>query len=512
MGKRIIANIAASLAKIFSTFLFSLFSSRLLLGYLGEANFGAVAAVTASGVFISFLTVSLIRGIQREVAFNMGAGRVVAAQKMFASALSLFGLLALAAVLTGWLLKGRILGVMKMPEESSLAISWLYDVMVAQIGISIIYAPYRAALEGLQHITVLSLIDIAVSGLNVVLLFALPSLSQHVLFGYGIVQLILIIVSIACTVFYAKKYCAALVNIGYGFSGNALDGVFGITGWSLFGHLNWILRSEGTTFALNVFFGPTLNAGYALALRLHALQNELSFSFIRALQPALTHAVATHDQVRERALTLAASKLPAMCNLVLWIPFLLCPEDIFLVWLGSVPEAGPLFLRLLGAAMIGMSSFGHHMALESRSKLASVTLWVTLPTAIAFAVVCFLHTKYDLPFWTLPLSQLIVGMFLVLIVRPWLHGRLLAISYLMWAKNVFFPYVKCYLVTLIVPLPLWYVMSPGFYRLAVVTSLAVVSLLVAVWRIGLSMDEKQAFMQIARKALGDKTAIAAIVR
>lgn len=491
MGRQILANIAAALTKMLATFLFALLSSRLLLSYTGIDNFGAIAAVGASGVFLTFLTASLVRGIQREVAYAIGSGNIKSAREMFSCALGLFAALAVVAVIIGIMLKSHVLGILRIPAESSAAIEWLYDVMAAQIGISIIYAPYRAALEGAQRITVLSAIDIVSSGLTLLLLFGLPFLTQHVLYGYGVVQLTVLITSVVTTLVLTRRYCWQLTGGGYSWGRKPLKGALSITGWSLLGHLNWILRSDGTTFALNVFYGPVVNSAYALALKLHALQNELSFVFIRALQPALTQAVAGKDNARERELTILSSKVPATGNLVLWIPILLCAEDIFMIWLGQIPEGGPLFLRLLGAGMIGMISYGHHMALEAKAMLASVTLWVTLPSAMLFAILCWLHSQYEMPFWSLPVGLLTIGLALMLIVRPWLHGRALEMGYPFWVKSVLTPYLKCYFISFVVPLPLWYFLEPGFIRLFGVTCVAACCLALSFWRFGLTVTEKR---------------------
>ena len=478
---------------------FGLLSSRWLLAYLGDENFGTLAALGASGAFVLFFSISLMRGLQREVTFHTGKGDLERARLVFGSSVGLFGTIAAVMFIVMMFLRPYILSAMVLPAGKLPVVEWVYLVAMGQIVAVVVVSPYRAALEAGQHLAALSALDTVLSALNLGMMLILSHFTGEPLLVVSLVQgglLLLGLVGVLTLCFY---YCRSIVGVMPSFRFRYLGGVFSITGWSMFGHLNWILRNEGAIFALNVFFGPAVNASYALALRLNAFQNEFAFAVVRALQPALTTAVAVGERDRERSLTLLGSKLPVLASLFVWVPILFCAEEIFHLWLGRVPEGAPLFLRMLGLAMIGMASYGHQMALESHGRLAGVTLWMTLPPIATFAIWCFVQREMALTYWSLAASQLVVGLILVLVVRPILHGAILAISMRSWLKAVAMPIVVTHVAGVLCALVPWLTISDNLLRLTAVTACSGVGMAGAIWRWGLQEDERSEVGRLAGK-------------
>lgn len=462
-------NIVSAIFRLVASVCFGLLASRWLLAYLGDENFGTLTALGASGVFVYFFTMSLVRGTQREIAFYIGKEDLKTARVVFGSSATLFFAVAGLMLLVMFAARPLILGALSMPAGRMEIVEWVYLVSIGQIAVAVAVAPYRAVLEASQRLAIVSLVESVFSGLNLGMILMLPSLPGDRLLVASLAQASLALLSVVVLLGCSFFYCRSIVYTRFGIKWGSLRNIFSITGWSMFGHLNWILRNEGSVFALNVFFGPVINASYSLALRLNAFQNELAFAVVRALQPALTGAVAAGNHGREKTLTLMGSKLPVLASLFVWIPILFCAEEIFQFWLGRVPEGAPLFLRILGVAMIGMSSYGHQMALESHSKLAGVTLWMTLPPIVAFFLWCGLQQRLGLPFWSLAVSQLGVGMLLVLVVRPWLHGAILGIPWREWFRSVLIPIVGVHLSGFVGGLPAWLFLAPGLPRVVLVT-------------------------------------------
>lgn len=497
--ERIGVNVMAGMARMVIGVLVGLVSSRLLLSHLGDGGFGTLTALGASGAFLLFFTAAINRGLQRELAYCMGKKDSESARRVFTAVSSIFCCLGLLFVIVMMLARGWVLGIMNFPQESWAIVEWVYVFAVAQIAIGIAAAPFRASLEATQNLAHLSGLETCTAVLNLGLIATLPFWGIDKLLAASGAQVALACISAAGAVALSKWRCGDIITYTAGWRIQDMRGVMKITSWSLFGHLNWIVRNEGSVFALNVFFGPAVNASYSLALRLHALQNELAFVATRAIQPAVTSSVAADDHERARLLTLLGSKLPVIASLLVWLPILFCAEEIFQLWLGRVPEHAGMFVRVLGVGMLGLASFGHQMALEARGRLAGVTLWMTLPPVILFGIWCALRNVLSLPVWSLPGSQAILGLFLVFIVRPIFYGSVIGVSPRDWFRGALWPAGVTHLVGAAASLPVWLFLPTGVIRLGLLSLISTVSMVGAVLVWGLRDEEKSELRRLGSK-------------
>ena len=118
-------------------------------------------------------------------------------------------------------------------------------------------------------------------------------------------------------------------------------------GWSLFGTLAWMCKSQGVNIVLNIFFGPIVNASYAIATQVNTAVNNLVQNFTTALNPQLVKNFATNEQEQLIQLIERGTKFSFLLLFIIAAPLLLYTNNLLEIWLKNVPENAVIFTKLI---------------------------------------------------------------------------------------------------------------------------------------------------------------------
>ena len=130
------------------------------------------------------------------------------------------------------------------------------------------------------------------------------------------------------------------------------------SGWNLFGSFAWVIKNQGTSFLLNMFFGPVMNAAQNLATQIRTIINTFASNFTSAVQPQIVKSYAQKDYDSMFKLMSSASKLSFLLMAVISIPVILNVDFILNLWLVEVPEYAVPFtqIMLIEATLEAMST------------------------------------------------------------------------------------------------------------------------------------------------------------
>lgn len=118
-------------------------------------------------------------------------------------------------------------------------------------------------------------------------------------------------------------------------------------GWSMFGTLAWISKSQGLNLILNIFYGPVLNASYGIASQVNTAINSFVQNFTTALNPQIIKSYANDDRNYMIQLLFRGAKFSYFLLLLFSIPLLIETEFVLKCWLKVVPGYAVAFTRLV---------------------------------------------------------------------------------------------------------------------------------------------------------------------
>ena len=131
------------------------------------------------------------------------------------------------------------------------------------------------------------------------------------------------------------------------------------------------VRSNGTSFVVNKYFGVAMNAAYSVSNTVTQHTTSLSNAMIGALSPAVTTAEGAGERSRTINLAFCTCKFGALLIMFFAIPLIIEMDEVLRLWLVEPPEYTATYCRcILFAVVIVKLGWGHHMAIYATGKIA----------------------------------------------------------------------------------------------------------------------------------------------
>ena len=125
------------------------------------------------------------------------------------------------------------------------------------------------------------------------------------------------------------------------------------TGWSFLNPLAYTSRSQGCNIVLNYYFGPIVNAAYAITNQVASAIDSFSMSVSVAARPQLIQSYSSGDLNRAEKLFNSTSKIMFVLIAMLSLPIIFNIDYILNLWLGgNVPEQTALFCIFIMAVKL----------------------------------------------------------------------------------------------------------------------------------------------------------------
>ena len=357
-NKRIAKNTLFLYVRQILIMIVGLYTVRKVLEVLGIEDYGIYNVVSGTVTMFSFLSGAMAMGSQRFFSYYIGKQDLDALKRVFHNTLTIYFILSLVIVLLGesigvWFLNTKLV----IPESRLFAANFIFQVSLLSFVISMISAPFMASIISHENMGVYARIGIIEVILKLCVVFALiyspfdKLISYSILlFSTGVFVLVLYIVH--CM----KNYGECTIALKY--DKDIVSEIASFSGWNLFGNFAWIIKNQGTSFLLNIFFGPVLNAAQNLATQVRTIVQTFAANFTNAVQPQIIKSYAKNDIDSMFKLMSSSSKLSFFLMAVIVIPVILNIDFILDLWLVNVPNYAVVFtqLMLIEATLEAMSS------------------------------------------------------------------------------------------------------------------------------------------------------------
>lgn len=467
----------------------SLFTSRVVLNTLGVEDYGIYNVVGGIVMIFSVISGSLASSVSRFITYELGHGDMDRLRRIFSTSVNIQAGIAIIIIIFSeifgiWFLNTR----MNIPAERLAAANWVLQCSIVSFAIGLVSVPYNACIVAHEKMSAFAYISILEVSLKLAVVYALYMSPYDKLVTYAI---LLVAVSIVIRMTYGlyckrhfeeSRYC-------WVYDKPLIREMTGFAGWNFFGNGAYMLNVQGVDMLINIFFGVTLNAARGIASQVQGAVMQFVNNFTVAVNPQITKSYAAGDMDYMHRLICRGTRFAYLLMFMFVVP-IFCESDYLLhLWLKTVPEHAPLFVRL---ALFGslMTLLGNAMltGIMATGNIRQYQLWVTLVGCLVFPL-SWVAFRMGMPAASTYVIYIVVY-FLLVFVRLRIARGLLRFPVGLFMRDVMLRILVVSLPAFVAPMAVVYVMPSGFLRLCVtcVTSLLWVGGLVYVF--GLTRSER----------------------
>ena len=397
-SNRIIINTLAQYGRSIINMVLSLYSSRLVLEYLGVDDYGIYALVAGVVSMLSFLTNSLVSSTQRFLSVNRGKGNIERLKEIFSNSM-LIHLVAgfiISVVLTS-LTPFLFDGFLNIPEYKTSVAKTLYIQVVAMVYISFIASPLRALLVSRENIVYTSVIDIIDGVLKVILVLLLPMFADRLL-AYGWIMFSIRAFNLfAFAIYCFPKYEECIMPRFRHFNISYLKEMSSFTGWVMYSSGVIAVRTQGMAIVLNKMLGTAINAAYGIGGQISGMISFVSSSFNTAVAPQLMASAGSGNKDRMWLLAEIESKFSFLILAMIGIPTMFEMQSLLEIWLVEVPDNSVMFgCMFLTMQIIDMMSSGLGTVNRATGKNIGSYIFLTFTPKLFVFPICLVGLKYNM--------------------------------------------------------------------------------------------------------------------
>lgn len=392
-GKKVVINtIIVYLQRIFSAGL-ALFTTPLILKYLGAEDYGLFNITLGFVSLVSFVNWTLSSSTQRYLSYNIGKGDVFQTQKVFYSSVRIhllygFFLLLLMAGL-------YIIGIEKFiniaPDKYGIANTLVIFVGLISV-LNIISVPVLGLLRAKENFKYLSVTSIAESVLKLFIAYSLVAFAQEArLRVYGIALLLLTLFIFMAQTLYVKRHYDEFSLKQNLYDKSIVKEMTGFMGWNFIGSLAVLGRNQGNVLLVNLFFGVIKNAAYGVTNQISAAIGILSQSILTSLTPQMMKSAGEDNNENVLYYMSNIARFSVLSVAILGIPLYIEVYSVLDLWLEKVPPSTPELTRaMILYSMATLLSAGFQSAFLSVGKvkeynlIISVIILLNFPLAYVF--------------------------------------------------------------------------------------------------------------------------------
>lgn len=264
------------------TMLIALYSSRVLLQYLGIDDFGLYGLIGSIIAVFTSLKSTFAASVQRFLNVNKEES-IARKNEIFCMGMIIHVLIAVIFILLAEIGGAILLPNLNLNTEKLIVAGCILRFTILSAAVSIITVPFDALAMANEKFDALAVISIIDSVLRLCVIFILSfSPIQRVVF-YAILLLCVTIVHILMIGGYCYKTFKDTVKFHFVMDRVLFKRMTSFAGWNFFGNLGYYLTSEGVNFILNIFGGIVANASrtisYQVKNALQTLVNDITVAF-----------------------------------------------------------------------------------------------------------------------------------------------------------------------------------------------------------------------------------------
>lgn len=481
----------------------SLYTSRIVLNTLGASDFGLYNVVGGIVTLFAFINATMATSTQRFLNFEKGTNNVLKLQKIFGTSLYIHTIIATAVFIFAetfglWFLNAKL----NIPGDRMVAANWVFQFSVLTFVASITTVPYYAAIIANEKMSAFAYISILEVVLKLVIVYCLQLFLFDKLILYAILMFAVTFIIRMIYKGYSKKQFAECQS-KMTRDKELFKMMMSFSSWTVLSSLSIVLKNQGISIILNLFFGTVVNAAQGIAVQINNTVSGFAANFTQAVNPQIVKRYAAGETDSMTKLMLYSSKFAFFLILLISLPIIIETDAILKLWLKNVPEFTIIFVRLVLILSL-VESFSSPLATAQGATGKVKTYHLTLSSLgllnlpVSFAL---LHFGFQ-PYYTLLVSIVIssiIGIARVLFLR-----KSIGLSLRLFGRDVFLRAALVLLISLPIPLYLHSYMSRSLSHSFLICFVTGVMVILSVYFFGVRKDERLAFVRGIKNKLNRK--------
>ena len=325
----------------------SLFTVRIVLQALGQVDYGLYNVVGGIVVMFSFLSHVLSSASQRFFAFELGRDDTDQLSRIYSIILMLYGIVIavivfLAETVGLWFLHTQ----MTIPPERMVAVEWVYQLSIAAFCLQIFTTPHKAIVIAKERMDIYAYVGVVEVMLQLALAYTLLTYGGDRLLLYAVLMFLVHAVTNGIYIVYARKKYSDIRFVAQ-WDGSMARSIVSYSGWTIFGALASIARSQGINIVLNIYFGALVNTARGIAHHVNGAVGSFANNFYTAVKPQIVKSYAARQINECTNLVIRSTRFSFCLLLALAMPIICYTPEILSLWLGNYPDYAVIFVRLM---------------------------------------------------------------------------------------------------------------------------------------------------------------------
>jgi len=500
-NRRIVLNIAATYSRSLFSLICAVFTSRWVLQALGEVDCGLNGVVGSLMAMLAFLNCVMSGGIGRFYALSLGNAKTAVdkgaaleeCRRWFSLALGIHLLMALLFVVVFYPVgMWAIENWLTVPPARMDDCIEVFRLSCFACVIGMVTLPFSAMYTAKQEIAEVTFFSVAVTVFLVVLSYYMVTHPGDWFVPFA--RWTCASASIPCVVYAVHgfiRFPECRARWRYMVDGTRIRQLLVFVGWGVVGPLSVLLRVQGGMILINRFFGPAVNASWALSRTVCDKSNTLSESIKGAMVPAVVQAAGAGNDARMHSLVFRMCKFALAATLLVALPLALELRFVLDTWLGVPPPCMyglALFMIIDYIAMVATS--GYDTAVYAKGRLA---LYQCVAGAFSFATLPAMYIAYRLGGGVYAVAGTATVMLTSYsVIRVVIAARLVGMSFATWVKRMILPLALVSAAVLASGGLVVYALPQGWVRLFVTVSAMCPLYMAFVWKFVFDDDERHA--------------------
>ncbi|TKG95380.1 hypothetical protein EYV94_08020 [Puteibacter caeruleilacunae] len=495
---KILSNTVFLYFRMIITTIITLLSTRIVLRNLGIIDFGIYNVVAGVIMLLAFVNNAMTSSTQRHLSFDM-ANRVNV-QNTFNASFRIHILLAIGIFIIGNILGSMFVReLLNIPEARLNSAMIVYHCVLLIFVVNICSIPFQAFINAKEDMHIIAITGIIESFGRLACAYCIVFMDDR-LSAYSSLMVVLA-ACVACVyMFYSlKKYSECRIGLN-SISKEMYKKLAFFAGWTIFGSLASLIKKQGATIVLNIFFGPVINAAFGIANQIANQIGIFSLTVLKAVNPAIVKNYGEGDRDKMIKLMFVSSRFSLYLFSLIAIPLFLEMNYILKTWLDEVPEYTLVFSRVIIIGALIETIIGPLItAIQATARIK----YYQLCSGSIFLLnlpVMYILLRIGLGSVTVIVSNIcftvIVGVVRLIFLRS-----LIGLSLRSWIGKVFINGIVVVLSIFICNLPIYFAIDEGFVRLISILFTTVLSTIVFVYYIGAYPDERLYINNILKNVL-----------
>ena len=335
--------------------LISLYTVRLTLKILGVEDYGVYSAIGGVVAALSSLSAVLSGASQRFYAVEIGKGNISRIPIIFYSMIKVYLIVITLLLFVGgpigyWIVSNYL----NYPESRSFSAIVVYFTSLLSLLFTLFASPFQAMIIAKEDMGVYAYVSIIEVLLKLFIVFLLQVLFYDKLILYGLLILTTNIITSGVYIFTTfKKYTE--IRVSPKTDKNLYKQIFTFSGWTLFGSAVNMANIHGINLLLNIFFGPIVNAAYAISNQVSYAVNSFATNFFTAVKPGLIKTYSSSDYFKMYNLLEMSSKVSFFLLFMMILPICMETQTILQLWLDKISDYMVIFTVLMLIYMLLLS-------------------------------------------------------------------------------------------------------------------------------------------------------------